>query len=615
MRSTSTIAISLLLAASAATAHADQPAVTCASLTTLSLPNTQIISATPKAADSTGPARCNVIGVINKRVSQQDPDHFTYGIAFAVNLPDSWSGRFEMMGGGGTDGSLNGDPPGSGGTELKLGWAVAANDGGHEDAPAPPFGQPQPPGITWTDDDANAGGTAHFAVDEMAREDYGYNAFVQSTWIARRIIAHYYGRDPQYSYFWGCSDGGREAMMASQRFPSLFDGIIAANPGFNLPQAALAEAWDEQALAPLATTVDANGQPNVATTFPPQDLAVASAAILNACDALDGLVDGIIDNYPACTNKVVYPALDAYTCSPTGPHGNVPHGGTCLTAAQVGALKKIYAGPKNSKGEALYGSWYWDAGIWDPPAAGFALGWAAWNVSFFGNPAYNTAFNLTLGAGAIPMIFQTPPAVTPVNGANSQEAFVFNFNFDTQAPRIFSETDAYPQSSMDFMAAVSTDLQDFRARKGKLLIYNAINDGIFSSVPLVAWYRHMNRRMDHRASEFARLFLVPNMAHCGGGPATVPVPFGRPGALLESITGWVEHGVAPDRIIGQYSASPTSPFTGAEFDPRVAVNFPSGPNGGTRPICPYPQQTRYSGAGPTNSAASFVCVEPEPEDQ
>ena len=103
-------------------------------------------------------------------------------------------------------------------------------------------------------------------------------------------------------------------MVASQKFPELFDGIVSQNPGFNLPQAGIAEAWNEQALAPLATHTDVNGQPYIPDTFPPQDLEVASAAILSACDALDGLVDGIIDDYHACTNQKVFPALDAYTC-------------------------------------------------------------------------------------------------------------------------------------------------------------------------------------------------------------------------------------------------------------------------------------------------------------
>ncbi|MFZ0401988.1 MAG: tannase/feruloyl esterase family alpha/beta hydrolase, partial [Pseudolabrys sp.] len=114
----------------------------------LTLPKTQILSATQKTG------YCNVIGVINKRVSAQDPDHFTYGIGFALNLPNSWLGRFEMMGGGGTDGSLNADPQGSAGVELTSGWAVAADDGGHEDSPNNVVGGYQ-------DDDPNAGGAQH----------------------------------------------------------------------------------------------------------------------------------------------------------------------------------------------------------------------------------------------------------------------------------------------------------------------------------------------------------------------------------------------------------------------------------------------------------------------
>ena len=126
-------------------------------------------------------------------------------------------------------------------------------------------------------------------------------------------------------------------------------------------------------------------------------------------------------------------------------------------------LKKIYAGPVNSRNQPLYSNWFWDAGIWDPPTAG-GLGWALWNVVGFGPPTTEHAFNLTLGAGAVPMVFVTPPVVTPVAGPSGQEAYMFKFNFDTDAPKIFAETKAYPQSSMDFMAAVSPDLRPFKAR-------------------------------------------------------------------------------------------------------------------------------------------------------
>jgi feruloyl esterase len=297
----------------------------------------------------------------------------------------------------------------------------------------------------------------------------------------------------------------------------------------------------------------------------------------------------------------VYPALASYTCG-TGSHGSTPHGGTCLTSAQVDVLKKIYAGPVNSKGERLYSNWFWDAGIWTPPTAPGA-GWQFWNVVTAPVPGVNTAINLTLGAGAIPMIFQTPPVVTPVNGPTGQEAFVFKFNFDTDAPKIFTKTAAYPESSMDFMAAVATDLRPFRSRGGKLIISSSVNDGIFSGAAIARWYRKMNQRMDNHATDFARLFMVPNMAHCGGGAATTSFATNE----LKAITDWVEHGIAPERIVAA-NTNTISPYpTGGVFDPRIAQNFPTG---GTRPLCVYPRIPAYKGSGLTSDAANFACVDP-----
>ncbi|MGA9884890.1 MAG: tannase/feruloyl esterase family alpha/beta hydrolase [Candidatus Acidiferrales bacterium] len=565
------------------------PVMNCADLTGVAIANTRIISATETT--SAGGNYCNLIGVIDERTSAQDPDHFTYGIGFELNLPDSWTGRFEMQGGGGTDGSVA-NPQGSLGQELSQGWAVASDDGGHEDAPGNPA-------LGWIDDDANLGGTAHFGIDEQARIDYGYNGIEQTTTVSKEIIARYYGRAPQYSYLVGCSNGGRDAMVAAELDPNMFNGLVAGNPGFDLPRAGVAEAWNEQQLAPLATTTDTNGQPYVGSTFSSQDLEVASAAILSACDKLDGLVDGIIDDYTGCTNRLVYPALAAYTCK-----GNTTDPGQCLTSGQVQALKRIYAGPHNSHGQPLYSSWDWDAGIWDPPSAS-GLGWAAWNVSLFpGNT--NSAANLTLGAGAVPMVFTTPPVVTPVAGPDGQEAFIFHYNFDTDAPKIYAKTAEYPESAMEFMtgtpSGLSPDLEAFRRHGGKLIMYDAVNDGIFSSVDLASYYNSLDRAMGN-AGDFARLFLIPNMAHCGGGPATNSFNSN----MLTAITGWVEQGTAPQKIIAA-NTNTTSPFpSGAPFDPRVAQNFPTD---GTRPICAFPEQTRYRGSGATNDAANFVCVLP-----
>ena len=157
---------------------------------------------------------------------------------------------------------------------------------------------------------------------------------------------------------------------------------------------------------------------------------------------------------------------------------------------------------------------------------------------------------------------------------------------------------------MDFMAAVSTDLRPFKHRGGKLIISASVNDGIFSGASIARWYRNMNREMDEKATNFARLFMVPNMAHCGGGPATNDFAVNE----LNAITAWVEKDVAPDRIVAA-NHNTSSPFVSnfGLFDPRIASNFPAG---GTRPLCVYPRISKYKGAGPTNDAANFACVDP-----
>src|SRR5271155_5725502 len=178
----------VLAALPAAAAGNSSPKVGCASLTGVTIASTQVLTATEVAAAGGLPAHCTVVGVIDKRVSSQDPDHYTYGIGFAINLPDSWVGRFEMMGGGGTDGSLNQNPQGNGGSELASGWVVAADDGGHEDTnPATSNGYTPP--FTWQDDDASAGGSAHFGIDAKARRAYGYEAMERATDVAKEIIA------------------------------------------------------------------------------------------------------------------------------------------------------------------------------------------------------------------------------------------------------------------------------------------------------------------------------------------------------------------------------------------------------------------------------------------
>jgi hypothetical protein len=519
----------------------------------LGLPNTVFTTATPQ---STPIAHCEVIGNLNPRTGV---DGKPYAIGFHLRLPDNWNGRFYFQGGSGSDGNL-GDALGGG--VLSQGYAVVSTDAGHDNV---------------IDYDANAGGTAAFGADPQARIDYGYNAVDKVTQTAKILIGIYFDRVIQYSYFVGCSNGGRQGMVASRRFPSYFDGIVVGDPGFNLPKAAVAEAWNEQALAPLATKLSTNNQPYLPDTFSEADLQLAANAILAACDGLDSLIDGVVDNYAACTNEVVYPKLDTLQC--TGAKS-----ASCLSSGQVAALKKIYAGPKNSHGEALYTDWQWDPGIYAPAPSPFGtLGFRAWNLGYPLAPGQNNALNLTLGGGSVPMIFVTPPVVTPVTGL---EAYIFGFNFDTDAPKIFQTSGIYTQSSMDFMTPPppETDLSAFKNQGGKMILYHGNADAVFSPHDTIDWYEVMNTAMGETAQSFARLFLVPGMTHCAFGPSTYAFD------AFTAVVNWVEHGTPPDSIVAM--APPGTPWPGR-----------------TRPLCPFPSVTRDLGSGSIDDAANFTCVE------
>ncbi len=520
----------------------------------LGLPNTVFTTASPQTSPI---AHCEVIGKINPRTGV---DGRPYAIGFHLRMPDSWNERFYFQGGGGTDGNL-GDALGSG--SLSNGYAVVSTDAGHDNT---------------LDFDANAGGTAAFGIDPQARIDYGYNAVDQVTQTAKNLIGDYYGRKIEYSYFVGCSNGGRQGMVASQRFPTYFDGIVSGDPGFDLPKAAVAEAWNGQALAPLATRVSTNGQPYLPDTFSDGDLALAANAILAACDDLDGLTDGIVDNYAACTSHKVYPQLKAIQCIGAKT-------ATCLSPGQITALKEIYAGPENSRGKPLYSDWQWDPGI--SGLLSLRL-WSLGTPAAPGNPLVNNALNLTLGGGSLPHVFVTPPDVTPLTGL---EAYIFGFNFDTDAPKIFQTSGIYTQSSMQFMTARATNLSPFKKHGGKMIIYHGNSDGVFSPHDTINWYQAMDERMHGKAQSFIRLFLVPGMGHCSLGPGTT---------LFDAFTplvNWVEHGIAPDSIVATAPGGP----------PPVGTPWP----GRTRPLCPYPKQARYIGSGDINDAANFICEMPK----
>jgi feruloyl esterase len=249
----------------------------------------------------------------------------------------------------------------------------------------------------------------------------------------------------------------------------------------------------------------------------------------------------------------------------------------------VTALKKVFNGAKTSKGEAVYAAWPWDAGIGGKSGSAYNMGWRVWKLGGYGSPA-NTAINLTLGASALPSIFVTPPvAVTTVGGGASAYAFAFDVNQYRAA--LDNRANEFQQSALEFMKADSTDLAAFKSRRGKLLIVQGVSDPVFSILDTIAWWNALNKVNDGRATDFARLFAVPGMNHCAGGPATDQ--FDAFSALVD----WVEHGAAPDQILA--TAGAATPWPGR-----------------TRPLCVYPTQARFKGVGNLETADSFVCQPP-----
>ena len=540
--------------------------VDCSMLLANTIDGATISVATLNAATAALPEHCEVVGAINERTGL---DGQKYAIRFHLRLPTAWNDRFFYQGGGGTDGNLgNADA-----AQLQQGYAVVSTDSGHDNAA----------------NNTALAGSFQFAYDPQARSDYGYNGPARTALAAKAIINKFYGKAPSYSYFQGCSEGGREGLMFSQRYPHIFDGIVSGNPGMDLPKAGVAEAWDSQAFASAARTVTPFGNPDLASSFTAAELGVVGNAILDACDAKDGLVDGMVFNPQACR-------FDPQTLGPSGTGA--------LSAKQVTALEKVFGGAKNSQGRSLYAGWYWDPGV-------AAQGWRIWKIGPLFPAPGNTALNTTLGGGALPFIFTTPPN-TATGGTNLQgstvittagpnpgfsglnDAFVpwvLSFNMDSDAPKIFAKTGDFTESAMDFMGTSRTDYRKFRSNGGKLIVYTGQADPVFSAKYHVKWYRKLVDRNDglRRTKQFARLFMAPGMNHCGGGPSTSQ--FDAFGAVVD----WVEQGKAPNSLLA--TAPADTPWPGR-----------------TRPLCAYPDQARYVESGSIEDVVNFVCEATRDDD-
>ncbi|MGA8767369.1 MAG: tannase/feruloyl esterase family alpha/beta hydrolase, partial [Candidatus Acidiferrales bacterium] len=417
------------------------------------------------------PSYCRADGVIDPRTGV---DGKPYAIGFAIALPDNWNGRFLFQGGGGLNGTVTpplgaqaaGDNP-----ALARGFAVVSTDTGHKGAVFDPA----------------------FMKDQLASLNFAYIAVGRVTVLAKNIIAQYYGQPAKRSYFDGCSTGGREGMLMSQRYPTYFDGIVAGDPAMRTGYSNTGLAYARAAFAKIAPKDPATGKSDPTKDYSADDKKLLADSIMKSCDEKDGLKDGMIFNPQACHYD---PAMLQCKGAKTE---------TCLTADQVGALQKAFAGPKDSRGNEVYAPFPWESGYLQGSGGPFG--------SFLPNAGPN-----------ILAAVQQPTDV----------------DIDALVARVQAD------ENETLTDTTGTNLSTFLGHGGKIAFYHGTADPIFSPFDTLAYYTRMadaNGGLD-QVMNSSRFYFVPGMNHCGGGPAALD-KFDLVGAMVD----WVENGKAPDSVV------------------------------------------------------------------
>ena len=412
------------------------------------------------------PAYCRLDATLDRRTGA---DGGQYGIGFAIALPADWNGRLLFQGGGGLNGSVA--PPlgrtGAGESALARGFAVVTTDTGHTGAVF----------------------DATFMREQQASLDFAYQAVGRVAVLAKQILDNYYDRPADRAYFMGCSTGGREGMLMAQRYPTYFDGVVVGAPAMRTHFSGIGDEWVATMLNQAAPK-DASGKPDLKRAFSDADRTAIIDAFLNACDAIDGLKDGMVMHPTGCRFDV-----KTIQCAGEKKDG-------CLSPAQVSAVRKAFAGPKDSKGRQVYPGFLFDTGITTTQGI---PGLLAGGLNPVGPPFTATEMDVD--------------ARTEQASANPQ--------------MILTATSTW------------TNLNTFSARGGKLLFYHGVSDPWFSALDTIDYYERMTKANGGRATvmRWSRLFLAPGMGHCGGGPAALDT-FDP----LDAVVQWVEQGKAPDSL-------------------------------------------------------------------
>jgi feruloyl esterase len=462
--------IAILASLGAAQAQRADPPASCAALTALTIPATRIVSAVAVDAGpftapgtksaTTLPAFCRVVAVATPSADSH--------VNFEVWLPrpDAWTGRFMAFGNNGFAGNIEYAAMGE---ALMRGDAAVSSDTGH------------------------TGGELLWAQGHPEKViDWAHRAVHVTAETAKRIVRNYEGRFPDYSYFDGCNTGGHQALSEVQRYPADFDGVIAGSPANDRINeiAAYLFVWK-------ATHRDG------VNILPAAKLHLLGGAVINACDGLDGVKDGVLEHPPACR-------VEPETLQCKGANGP-----ECLTADQVNAMKSLYDGPRNPRtGEQIFSGW---------PRGSESAGPSA-----------------TQGQGLRQIIDLPEP-----RRSEFWSAFVFHNPQWHWSTLDFDRDLAYANATVGYVSAIEHDLSAFKRRGGKLLTYAGWVDPILPGGDVVHYYERVVEAMGGLDStrDFSRLFMMPGVGHCSGGPGPDEID------PLAAIRDWVEKGVAPERLI------------------------------------------------------------------
>jgi hypothetical protein len=411
------------------------------------------------------PAYCRLDATLDRRTGADGKE---YGIGFAIALPENWNGRLLFQGGGGLNGSVAVPlgRTGQGDAALAHGFAVVSTDTGHK-------GQVFDAG---------------FMAEQQASLDFAYQAVGRIAVLAKQIIAQHYGKPSDHAYFAGCSTGGREGMLMAQRYPTYFDGILVGAPAMRTNFSGIGDEWVATMLNQIAPK-DAAGKADTRRALSDVDRKTVIDGLLAACDARDGLKDGMILDTIGCHFD---PA--ALVCQAAKTDG-------CLSKEQASAIQKAFAGPKNSKGVQVYPGFPFDTGI--------AL----------------TAGLPGLLAGGM------NPVGPPFTGTE--------MDVDKRAEAAASD----PQMMLTATSSW-TKLNTFAKRGGKLIFYHGVSDPWFSAFDTIDYYERLTRDNGGaaEAGAWTRLFLVPGMSHCRGGQALDSFD------MLAAVVDWVEGNAAPAAV-------------------------------------------------------------------